>query len=756
MTYPFLLPFGVAFPAPYRTQPDIFMHGELTKVPAELGTLAVDWAFRPLADPGVFREGRILDMSEISRRPSDDNGNMQFDPVTVELADYDGFFRQRLAAGSPTEYFLNREFTIMMLSPEGREAGLDPVWLGRFLVSNIQPVPRRRVRLELKSALATLMSGPYRDEKLGTLIGDEHGPTLPDTSRGQAYPYLLGEGSDIGAADEAGGPADVGVVPVIEGHAASIPEELDPVYDDPFIAGNVAPGDAWTPETVSTMNPPVITDAATFGVPGTITRHYQMTAVNDQGETTPSNVFSVENTNDPLIPATRGVDLDFTCDAGATKINLYGDRFNPPTHLIATLPLEEGQTSGTFRHDGSTEAQAVTPPAINRAVVDLEGWTWMIAAEGALTGIPAVYGSDRAENDAPKRIRQGLEWFGAAGELLAFGYADWPHTNGYITVDGVKQSGIYARGVILDHHRRGIVTITVNYCGQDADGTGTGLVVDGAMPMLQKVLGDLAFPGGGFYANGDPFIDSPAFQLWQDRTKDWMGDDTGYTGNVAITEPIALREFLRRWLESFGGHLAETRRGQIRPFWVDPDHVPDLEDAFRARYFNEVHALIDQSLDWDEIKTREEYSYAWSPSADDFLVKGVVVEDLDAQAALVPNADPEDPDVAGKLTKTRDMYYVNDAEVAASVNERDLALRTHRTEYAVLMGDLRLTQIDIGDYLYWAHYDRVASNASGSYVPTDEANLSPAQVWAQAILPKTKEVRLTVRDLSALVPGGSP
>jgi hypothetical protein len=506
--------------------------------------------------------------------------------------------------------------------------------------------------MRIADEVGSQFSGFDLDKTLGVRMTTDIIPNLPNESANRIFPIVIGEHSDIGALDENGDAADKGLLPFIDAGWVSIGADGTVLFDGAALPRLSAPEN--------------FTGSVT-GTAGSRTRNYVVTALSEVGETTPSVTLSA------TLPDTLGddgyVDLSWDAVDGAVAYNVYANG-----RRMETLDAD----TTTFRDDGSSAATGPTVPLTNTAYIDedINGVTYQvhrmfIAKINAASEILFVYGSDLASGETPKRIRLPESVY--PDQVKVYGRPGYPHDDPYVELNGVRFAPMYARGPLVDHHLRGIVTFTWNGCGDEEIGDGSGDTITEAFRQLEHVLNEYVLRDGGLgyrtgdfsvaletYSNGVAKLRSSAFEDAQDLTVEWVGD-RGYQGAFALVTPISLREFLRRFAVTFGCYYATNHFGQFYPFLVDDSPDPDAGRHYRDRI--EVIRMVSQELLHDQVETKVVYHFDFDTDAQEFRFTDQVLEDEAATEAH--GGVPRQRDV-------RQCFYTRDALTARDANSRYL------------------------------------------------------------------------------------
>ncbi len=718
---------------------DLWFQLHLAKFPATEGTTIYRWSKQPYADDEAFKEGRLISIGKAKRACSDTDGNYQVGKATVTVDDSDNVIRALLEQGTTTEYFLNREAGVYLLSPAGRAAGLTPRTIFRGWISDVQTLKDHVVRIEISDVIGSQFSGFNLDKTIPSVTLSDINPDVIEGLKEKVLPIYAGEHSDAGALDANGEPAEKGLCPA-------------------FDVGLVDTSDTDAEATPSYADPPVITSSSVVGS-GDQTYTYAATLTTPYGESLPGASVTVSGA-----PATSVMDISnyvalsgtYVPGAAGTNIVRILGRNGLTTWLddAFTDPL----TGEWWYNDGSHPAPSPTradvdiektyvPPAVTGAGDNDGIWNIMAVCLGYSYDILDVFGSDLAENEEPKRIKFDSSIYGV--DILRPQDDGWPYDNPWIEKNGITFTGFLARGPRLRHHLEGNVTFAVDLCGpHDGDGN----VINQAFLQLVWVLNEHVAKNGGTgyktgdywpletYANGDPLFATGKFLEKQAITAGWLGTALGYLASIVIAEPITVREFVRRFCQTFGCRLAHDHHGQVFPVLVA---APEDETAGRhLRDRIEIKDIEDPILAHDEVMNRIIYNYHWDPDAQEFKNKGLSSEDANSIAAHTPGGVVGGTDRRGlKQGDERDMYFTNDADTAADVITREIARRQRRPRYLPVMVDYMGLELDIDSPVRVTHHDGMGTSGDVA---------APGLVLAHETDCDTDTVTLTVQDLRTI------
>ncbi len=600
-----------------RLEPSIRATFKHKLFPESEGTVTRRYSTRGLADAGAWAEGKVARFGRVSRRMTRPDGSYESDSARIELVDEDLTFRGYMADAAKRYIAGVSELVVEILSEAGRIAGGTWRPLIRGPVSDIQCPSNLRAVLEVTDALGGQVTGYNLDKTLGVKMTRAVIPGLPKETIGRIFPIITGEWSDIGSVDANGEPNDKGKLPPVDAGWVLLGAD-----------GSFAPDDA----TIGRLPAPTGL-AADVDTPGTRTRRYGVTAYSAVGETTLSTELVVTIPDD----MSDGVPLSWNPVSGATGYGVYsgGRRIKNVT----------GSTAWT--DDGSLSATGPAAPETNGALIETEVngvtygvWRMFVRKIGAGPDVFHVYGSDLAEGQAPKRIRLPESVYGP--EVLVYGRAGWPHANSYIEMNGVRFAPMYATGPRLQHHLNGTVTFAWNGCGDPGDdGDDDKPTITEAFPAWQHVLNTYGFMnnGAGYssgawgvlaeFLDGVPIIKTSEVENCQARTVGWVGG-RGYPANISIFTPITLREFDKRFRQTFTSETCSDHFGQLYPCFVESSGV---DGRLYHWQFNMGRMLESQSFKHSEAVTRQIFHCDWDEDGQQFIRTDVEIHNTLMTAA---------------------------------------------------------------------------------------------------------------------------
>ncbi len=602
--------------SPIRLEPSIratFIH---RLFPESEGTVTRRFSTRPLADAGAFSQGRVYSFSPITRRMTRPDGSYDAATARIELSDEDGYFRG-LMAGATTRYLTGSELTIEILSETGRAAGGDWRPLIRGRVTDVQCPPNRRAVLEVTDMLAAGFTGYDLDKLMGVPMTRDIFPQLPAASIGRIFPIVVGEHSTIGWVDANGNSAAKGKLPAIHVGAALIGDD-----------GSINPDDG----TFGHLAPPEEFSVEVTGTAGNDTQIYGVTAFSENGETTLGPVLNLAIPDD--LGVTEGVQAAFSWTPvdGAVAYGIYAGGKRREV-------LDGGYT--TWIDTTGRNGSGPEPPRTNTALVSVElngvvytPWQRFVLKIGAASEIFAIYASDLAAGETPKRAPVPMSAYGT--EVLAYGFPGYPRTEPYVDENGVRFADIFVRGPRAQHAIDNTVTIAWDGCGDEEVGDGSGATITEAFWAWQHILNEYALKNRGIgyrtgtfgpietFDDGTPILRTTAVHDRQDDTVGYIGG-RGYQANIAITTPITAREFDTRFRTTFRSETASNHWGQLYPCLISTEADPDEGRLYHDRI--NIARMESQEFGHERVVTRQLFHYDRDEDAQTFRQNDLVIED---------------------------------------------------------------------------------------------------------------------------------
>lgn len=294
---------------------------------------------------------------------------------------------------------------------------------------------------------------------------------------------------------------------------------------------------------------------------------------------------------------------------GQPSAGLHKDLVNKPLPILGGICSDRGATSAPDVNGITYSAEKGAVPCIWTGDVYLPGHLTQIFGEllvclGEIGGIEDVYGSDLGYDGAtpsnppraPRRVHYSTGTYGV--DVFVPGGNGWPFPDNYIerTVNGktLRYTAIYVRGPRMQHHRDGLINITVNVCGPLGL---NGQVINQAGLYLQWFYNEhVAKNAGAGYRSGAyhiletyvsdaavPYVQPTTFNAFQDYTKDRMGNAVGYVvKNFQLREQLPLREIEKRFMQDYEAMFPFNHFGQKMLRWVN-----DLADITLGTLYKE-------------------------------------------------------------------------------------------------------------------------------------------------------------------------
>lgn len=590
--------------------------------------MTYDWSFDPKSHTGGWKEDRLISISNIERALSTPDGAIEVTRVQIVIDDSDGLIRD-LLVNEETEYWDGREGDICLASDDLLIANPENPWI--LFRGRIEGMPTlladRQVGFTLIDVIGSEFSAFNLEKDLAIPIGDEH-ENLPDGLIAY-YNQPVGEHNDTGATDINGTACDKALVPGV----------YVGMYD------NGEPG-APAPAEPTMVSPPTNLQSDVVGG-GSKTYKYAASVITPYGESQISEVLTVEDCpDDSELGLSDYVKLRCDFDAGPNhenKVRWWGRYTDPPTGWVdeSFYGYGEGddQPDRAYYNDGSHPAPNPTRVDVDRVkkmalpvgtggiapVVDTV-WGMVVIAIGEVEVIGRPYASNLAEEAAP--VREEMDASLEGSEFILPSSPQWPHPTPYLEKtnsagETIRFTACYMRGARLQHHIEGAVTIAFNVCGYK--GT-NGALVNQAFYQLQMYLNEFVLKnfGKGYrsgtfgvpletFLDGNPILWTRKFQEAQDTSMLLTGDAVGFEGAWNINEPTTLREFLRRFLVTFGARFGINHFGQ--PFVVLPTTTVPITQGRLYRYPEELERVPLSQPEPMQRQNKATFEFDWDSDA---------------------------------------------------------------------------------------------------------------------------------------------
>lgn len=380
-------------------------------------------------------------------------------------------------------------------------------------------------------------------------------------------------------------------------------------------------------------------------------------------------------------------------------------------------PIIYGEVSdlGALDADGVSAEKGLVP-VFWVGTEEIDGVTWdrYLVAGHAVKDIHAWFASD-LESPAT-RVKQ--EEATAGVDFLIPGHAGWPFETTYRDLTdsrGVvhRVTLIYAQGDVSEAHKEGHINITVNVCGIEDVGDGSGTLIRRAFRIYRHALNNwvIANDGKGYYSGA--WLDLPTWDFAgpevslihtesfvdaQGASEARLGNEVGYVADFALTKRLPLREVIKRFNTSFDCRLGVNHHGQFFCGFID-----DTADVSAATLYRDRIEIVDlppPTFAPEEIENRVVYVYDWDADKQKFRGDREAIGDLTMQ------------DAQGEVRASalQEFYFVRHPETARDVAARRL-LRLKRTpRYQSVVLDLAGLEQDLGELFRITHYDGIGAS----------------------------------------------
>jgi hypothetical protein len=606
-----------------------------------------DWSNRPLADE-YFREGRIISGAVISRQASDKDGNWVRSRTNVELVDYDALVRILLDVDE-FEYLMNRQGLFFIQDEDGRRAGDLPFHVFTGVAREPQVTPGMKASITFDDWIGSSLS-PFNPAKKFPTAKLTKGmfPDLPNDLDGAVQRLICGIVSVYGEKDAQGT-----LIP----EGAIIPQWVGKriLVDD----GSEAP-----PTAVPVyLKPPVLSVSVT-GSGASQEVKCAVVAFTRNGSTTISNVITVPNY--PKDPSTSYyASWSWTTPADQAqyedqiiRYGIYAWRTAQDTrwHMLDANVDEAAPPPNQFYvHNGEPpgddnfgKMMYPEPPTVNTAQVGVTvggssgpqsfEWDVLFVCGHALNPDYIMNYYWPVWNDGGEVFSEPIPEGGFGVDILAPGKTGWPHPTPYVDIlDSVtgktyRCTILYVRGPRADKHREGAAYFSLDTCGMEDVGDGTGLPIRRGFFLLQHLMSEFvaANDGDGYLAGlwqGVPFfaidpalpmIDTDSVQTAQAQSVEWIGG-LGYVLDFVIDSESTVGALVQRFNVNLGSMAFTNTRGQfaVKVF----DDTASATDGNEYRQGIEFNSLGRTEIAYNELENRIFYSLGKDPRTGTYSIR---------------------------------------------------------------------------------------------------------------------------------------
>lgn len=417
------------------------------------------------------------------------------------------------------------------------------------------------------------------------------------------------------------------------------------------------------------------------------------------------------------------IGADFGIYSGSKKIpqRVITRELFPGVHrdLVGQgLPIIYGEVSDEGARDAAGElSEKGLVPAfwVGDEEIGGDGWGKFLIAGHACKEIHSVFGSNLGS--PAKRVKLDDAVYGVT--VLAPGKAGWPFADPYRDFpdgDGItnRTTTIYVKGEVYEAHVSGGINITVNLCGIEDVGDGSGDLIRHYFRVYQHALHNwvLANNGKGYYSGtwapltewsiGGPTVtvlNTDSFDAAQDFTATRLGDGIGYLADFALCERIDLREFVKRFNLSGDCFTGVNRHAQLIVKHIDDG--ADVSSTTLLRQWDFASpALPAPDIKHSDVENPVRSLYDWDADKKKFRSDMQSVADAAVQTA---QREVNESDVL-------QLFMVRDSNTADDVAARRLLRLKRAPRYQDVVLDLSGLQIDLGDIYRVTHYDGLGPN----------------------------------------------
>ncbi len=631
--------------------PDVWLEIAIEPYPSG-ATETTRISTRPMVKPNRI-EGRVRPGSwNVSERAlSDWKGQPEASTLSVEVNDVDGAFRA-ISETLGVSKFSRAETTLKLLSEAGRAANLAPRVIHRGVLAKAPtPLPGRMARVEIVDRLGSQWyaldpAAPLQKQFVSREQLEAGGiVNTPKDSIRKPYPIILGEHSDHGALDVNGNSAEKGLLPVLD-------------------LGDMILTETGLVDTVNTNIeniPPPVLSAVVVGTPGSRVTRHAVSMITATGETIGSNLVELTDAPDVLdvnnyvrltwVPPAGWEDVYAAqaiayrvCGRSAADPNRYLDIMNNGgTFVNPETEYHDGEQNGHTDFDSEKEPG---PPAVGTATVvtTIPGdpqsvttstvWGVLCWALG-YSELDDIFGSNVADGAAPGRTMLDPD----DPDLMTPLSANWPNADPWVTINGLRLSVFYVKGVRLQQHREGSVSFAVNACGMTDTGDDTGTPITEASAGFAWILNQLALKEAWdgttcwpleTYSDGTEILDTAALDAFQALTVARIGG-RGYQFHLALHETTTVGQFYVWFNTTFNCYSGQNDDGQYAAWAIDDAADPAAAPIYRQR--KEIAGpLPAPMIAEEELENRILFHYDWDPDAQAWRGDVEKVEDALSQS----------------------------------------------------------------------------------------------------------------------------
>lgn len=401
-------------------------------------------------------------------------------------------------------------------------------------------------------------------------------------------------------------------------------------------------------------------------------------------------------------------------------------------------PIIYGEVSdaGATDDNGDPSAKGLIP-VFWVGTEEISGNTWdrYLVAGHAMKDVHSWFASN-LESPA-QRVQMTAASLG--DDFLIPGQTGWPFGSNYRDLtdnDGVvhRVTLIYARGERSDAHKNGGINITVNACGIEDVGDGSGTLIRHYFRVYQHFIHNwvLCNDGDGYYTGNWPaltnwalagptvtVINTGSFDDAQTFTASRLGNAVGYLADFCLSEAVELREMVRRFNVGGDCYLGDNHFAQIIVA-----HIDDSADTSAWTHYRDRIEIIDMppaKVANDEIETKIHYAYDYDADKKKFRADQESLEDTTASDALSGKRESD-------LLK---MYTVRDPATARDAAARRLLRLKRAPWYQSIVLDLSGLQHELGQGFLITHYAGMGANgydASAFFTVRHVVDLDKMQV----------------------------
>jgi hypothetical protein len=380
-------------------------------------------------------------------------------------------------------------------------------------------------------------------------------------------------------------------------------------------------------------------------------------------------------------------------------------------------PIIYGEVSddGALDENGEPAAKGLVPVFwCGQEQIDGEEWERFLVAGHACKDIHSWFASDLGS--PAKRVQMDESTLGT--EFLIPGQTGWPHPTSYFDRNDGRHTHrctfILAKGERAQAHIDGSINITVNVCGVEDIGDGTGELLREGFKVKQHFETNwiMANDGQGYFEGvwqplpewslAGPTVSVIKTETYEDCqafSATRLGDGVGYLCDFWLGDQIDVREAIRRFNVSLDCYTGINRHAQLITAMLDD--TADTSSATVFREFIEIAQMPPPKIAHEEIENHVMFAYDFDADKGKFRADQEFIEDTVSQDALGGEVRKSD------LLK---MYMVRDPATARDAAARRLLRLKRAPRYQDIVMDLMGLEHDLTELFRVTHHAGIGSD----------------------------------------------